>query len=110
MTIQQIADKTIPAAKGKKFFVKRGKTEDIVAEVIAGYRDTRTQLQQFAPHLKASTLRDTLRNVWNFWKGNIRYQVDPKGEQWVREPAALDRKSTRLNSSHLKLSRMPSSA
>ena len=45
---------------------------------------------------------DTLDNAKSFWK-NI---FDANNSHW----ASLDRKSTRLNSSHIPLSRMPSSA
>ena len=38
------------------------------------------------------------------------YRMRLKADGAARENFALDRKSTRLNSSHLKLSRMPSSA
>ena len=51
-------------------------------------------------------MRHHLPNVWNWCKGDERHRA-------LREPARVarvDRKSTRLNSSHLNESRMPSSA
>lgn len=89
MDLAAIANQTIPAASGKKVLKKEGKTDDIIAEVIAAFMDSREQLRQFAPHLKAATLLQTLQNVWSFWKGNIKYKVDPSGQQWVQEPARL---------------------
>ena len=41
---------------------------------------------------------------------SYRVKIAAKDEEAVRKTAALDRKSTRLNSSHVALSRMPSSA
>lgn len=87
--VKQLADKYIPASNGSKVLKKKGDTQDIIAEVISAFKDSRGQLNQFAPHLKADTLRQTLYNVWKFWKFNIRYQVDPEGVQWVQEPKAL---------------------
>ena len=90
MDLIAIANQTIPASTGKEVLKRKGgKTDDIIAEVIAAFNDSREQLNQFAPHLKAATLRQTLYNVWSFWKSNIRYKVDPKGMQLVKEPKAL---------------------
>lgn len=89
MDIKALADKYIPADEGRTVLKKNGETPDIIAEVIAAFKDSRGQLRQFAPHLKAATLRQTLRNVWNFWKYQITYRIDPDGGQWVQEPRAL---------------------
>ena len=40
----------------------------------------------------------------------VRRQIDQIGEILTNDPILLDRKSTRLNSSHVTTSRMPSSA
>lgn len=87
--IAAVANKTIPAAAGTKVLKKEGETQDIVAEVIQCFKDSRGQLKNFAPHLKGATLKQTLYNVWHFWKYNITYQTDPTGVQWVQEPKAL---------------------
>lgn len=89
MTIQQLANKYIPASSGKKVLTKKGKTDDIVAEVIAAFKDSRQQLLKFATHLQAATLQQTLYNVWAFWKSNIKYKVDPEGKQFIKEPQSL---------------------
>jgi hypothetical protein len=89
MTILQLADKYIPASNGKKVLTKEGKTEDIVAEVITAFKDSRQQLLQFAPHLQAASLQQTLYNIWSFWKFNIKYKVDPPGKQYIKEPQSL---------------------
>ncbi|MEO5892263.1 MAG: hypothetical protein ABIQ31_18595 [Ferruginibacter sp.] len=85
----QLADELIPKADGQIHFKKNGETGDIIAEVIAAFRDSREQLRQFAPHLKADTLQQTLYNVWHFWKANVQYKVDPANVQWVQEPKAF---------------------
>ena len=90
MDIKAIAATTIPKWQGLYTTKKKGgATNDIIAEVIAAFKDSRGQLNKFAPHLKAATLRQTLKNVWTFWKFNIRYKVDPDGVQMVQEPRAL---------------------
>ena len=58
--------------------------------------------QQFPTVQAASTEIIRLRAILNLPKGTEHFMSDIHGEQ--------DRKSTRLNSSHKRLSRMPSSA
>ena len=55
--------------------------------------------------------RDLLQIPVHSWKPPLLLQVQlPMLSSFFIPPFFLDRKSTRLNSSHLKLSRMPSSA
>ena len=46
----------------------------------------------------------------SFWSGTLEGGFSFSLANWVNYPNALDRKSTRLNSSHVSESRMPSSA
>ena len=53
---------------------------------------------------QSPTLRIAVSELQNFWQGGIPVTLE------VRNNKELDRKSTRLNSSHWNKSRMPSSA
>lgn len=88
MDLKALADKYIPASDGKTVLKKEGDTNDIIAEVLSAANDSRAQLRQFAPHLVAESLQQTLYNVWKFWKQNITYKKDDGG-QYVQEPKAL---------------------
>lgn len=90
MSLKEIANQTIPAATNKTVLkYSNGNTDDIVQEVLACYRDSRTQLVKFAPHLRGKDTLETCRNIWNFWKENIQYKIDATGGQWVQTPAAV---------------------
>lgn len=90
MNLIQIANKTIPAPENKTVLTKaEGNTQDIVAEVLQHYARYRNSLKKFAPYLKGRTVHETCSNIWNFWKKNIRYQVDPDGMQLIKSPAAV---------------------
>lgn len=90
MMLTQLADKYIPVPKNKKELIKPdGVTRDIIKEVLDCYQQEKEQLQKFAPYLKGSSVLETCYNIWNFWKSNIRYQVDVENEQWVKTPAAV---------------------
>src|SRR5258708_1158025 len=85
-----IADRYIPKPENKQVLKKQnGLTRDIIKEVLACYRDSKDQLKQFGPYLKSRTIKETCNNIWNFWKDNIQYQIDPEGKQWIKTPAAV---------------------
>lgn len=90
MDLVEIANKTIPASNANEVLINSaGVTSDIMTQVRATSEKSQGQLKKFAPHLKGDTLRQTLYNVWRFWKSNIKYQPDPKGTQLVKQPKAL---------------------
>lgn len=90
MTIEQVAKKKIPAALNLKVLTKdNGVTKDIIKEVLACFKSSKDQLENFAPFLKGKNIQETCSNIWHFWKKNIRYKVDEDGVQWVKTPAAF---------------------
>lgn len=88
MDLKALADKYIPDSDGKTVLKKEGDTNDIIAVVLSAANKSREQLRQFAPHLKADTLQQTLFNIWKFWKYNITYKKD-EGGQYIQQPKAL---------------------
>lgn len=88
--LKQIADATIPPATGKEDLIKkRYRTNDIVAEIFSCFESSRNQLKNFAPYLQGDNLYDTCFNIWKFLKENVKYRVDPEGDQWVKTPARV---------------------
>lgn len=69
---------------------KNGRTKDIVQVIM----DMDTVADEYVDAEAAECLRGktdyaTLRNVWAFVKGNVRYSPDPRGKETVKSPAAL---------------------
>ncbi len=90
MNLTQIANQLIPAPKHTKTLTYAdGVTRDIIAEVLDTYKQSIGMLDAFAQHLKGSTVEQTCKNIYSFWKSNIRYKVDPEGVQWAKTPAAV---------------------
>lgn len=90
MDIGRVAYSTIPPATGESSLkYAKGYTADIMKEVFDCYREKRDQLKDFAPYLQKGTIYETCRAIWQFVKSNIRYKVDPIGQQWVKTPARL---------------------
>lgn len=90
MNLTAIADRTIVPARNQKVLIKDSfKTKDIVAEVIECFRQAAPQVAKFAPYLKGQNVKDTCNRIWHFLKENIQYRIDPRGSQWIKEPAKV---------------------
>ena len=90
MNLREIANREIPAALNTRVVAyQQGETRDIIKEVLACFKDSKDQVNNFAPYLRGKTDLETCRNIWNFWKGNITYRIDPDGQQWVKTPSAV---------------------
>lgn len=89
MRLRELGNRTIPRPIGMALFYKDGDTKDIATKVMKVYSEQRHQVTDYARYMKGPTLYDTCRNIWQVVKENIRYQVDPKGNQWVRRPAQM---------------------
>lgn len=88
--LRTLASRLLPAPDGKEDLYKDdGNTADIATKVMACFFDYNHQVASLAPHLKAASLVDTCRTIWQLVKNNIAYVVDPKGKQWIRTPARL---------------------
>jgi len=83
-----IANRTIlPPSHISTLVKKDGNTFDIIREILATDTISRNDTAAFAPALKGKDLLETLSNVWHFVKRNIRYKLDPIGQQFVKTPS-----------------------
>ena len=81
--------------------------------LLEGTALTQAQIDQIFKHAE-DTMHSTGKNRTLAGRaGELLGKVGQKiqaGAQWLQDTTPIDRKSTRLNSSHIPLSRMPSSA
>lgn len=89
--IVSIANKLIPKPAGIERVQDRYLTNDIIRQVLLQYEKHKDQLKDFAPYLKGNSVEETCRNIWKFWRSNIRYVADDAGnwKQLVKSPAAV---------------------
>ena len=66
-----------------------GNTADIVETVLFADSKSDYYTHDFAKTLKAKTLIETCKNIWEFVKTQIPYVLDPAGEQWIKSPGRL---------------------
>lgn len=76
--------------RDKRVIYRQGNTADIIRTIM--YADT--QSAQYiqpgaAAYLKGKNDRETLRNIYDFVKNNLRYQPDRPGHEIIRSPAYL---------------------
>lgn len=67
----------------------RGRTADIIAEVLNTYHLYIHTSAQFASQFRRDTEIDTARAIFDYIILNIRYREDPPGVQWIKTPARL---------------------
>lgn len=81
-------DHLFPEVKGKNVLkledAELKDTIDLMQKVIS---DTRVDTAELAHLLKAQTLKQTCRNIWDFSFNHLQYQKDKKGTEQVRRPA-----------------------
>lgn len=66
-----------------------GNTQDIINVLLEADAKAPAFTKKFAPTLKGATLIDTCRNVYDFVKTQIPYQIDEPGYQWIKSPGRL---------------------
>lgn len=66
-----------------------GETADIIETIL--YADSKSKgfVMFGVDCLKGASEYDTLKNVWKFVKGNIRYRADRPGHERIKSPGAL---------------------
>ena len=71
-----------------KIMHRDGDTQDIINTVLYADKrpEHRTDTKELAKSLKGKTDLETAYNVWKFVKTNIKYILDPIGEQYIKAP------------------------
>ena len=68
------------------FFDEDASVKDIINVILYADKLSQQFTERFAPMLLAKSERETLRNVWNFVKKNIRYVEDGARNEIVKSP------------------------
>nr|WP_319401763.1 hypothetical protein [uncultured Carboxylicivirga sp.] len=77
----------IKKATGKEVFVKNGNVLETVESCIDIVASHHREVEDLARKLKADTLKDTCRNIFNFAYNYLQYQKDDDGTEQLRTPA-----------------------
>jgi hypothetical protein len=77
----------IKKATGTEVFVKNGNVLETVESCIDIVASHYREVEDLARELKANTLKDTCRNIFNFAYNYLQYQKDDDGTEQLRTPA-----------------------
>lgn len=81
-------DHLIAKGTGKSFKVYySNKLEDVLDDIRASIKNYSWEVKALATHLKASTAIQSIFNIWHFCINNIKYKLEPEGEEILRTPA-----------------------
>ena len=71
--------------KYNDFLIKRNQTvSDITGGVLKAIKDSKEQAQIIAPYLVGRTRQQTLKNIFNFCKKNVKYVREPNSLQTAK--------------------------
>lgn len=87
--IDNIAKQTIKPAIGTVVFKQKGKTKNIIDQILLHDKDAFEDVVEFAPYLQGETVKDTAFNIWSFLKDYVTYKEDPSGKQFIKYPRVL---------------------
>jgi hypothetical protein len=77
-----------PSLKNDRLY-ENGKTQDIIDGILSVNKYLGKGLGSFAKQFRKPTISDTCREIWNFTKYRIKYEVDPDGIQNLQAPSRL---------------------
>ncbi len=77
----------VPQPDYKRDYIGRGKTADIMQEVLDCFQSTKEQTKDFAGQFSRPGKKATAKAVWQYIRRNIRYVLDPPGQQLIKTPA-----------------------
>ena len=87
MSLERIANKTIGKSSNVIQTIHlQGNVKDIVEVILSADGKSKGFTAPFARHLKGKNDQETLKNIWQFIKDNIRYKRDEAGHEIIKSP------------------------
>jgi hypothetical protein len=89
-TFTHIADSVMPAAQNNFRLHKLNyDTSDIIELLIQGHKKNLSDTEALARAIKATSIADYTRKLYDLVKQNVAYMLDPEGVQFVKSPAQV---------------------
>lgn len=68
---------------------KRQGVDDIVNGILKTHNQYKNEYQKICKHFLRPTIKETCREIFNFLKTNVPYNIEPESYQTLRSPAAI---------------------
>jgi hypothetical protein len=64
-------------------------TDDIIDGILQTHYQYQKEYEKIYPYFIASNIYTTCRNVWNFVKKNVKYEIESDKKQFIKSPASI---------------------
>jgi hypothetical protein len=64
-------------------------TGDIIKELLQAHKDEAKEYDKIYPYFIGRNVRETCRNIYNFLKQNVRYDIEPSSKQTLKSPSSI---------------------
>jgi hypothetical protein len=64
-------------------------TGDIINELLQAHKDEAKEYDKIYPYFMGRNVRETCRNIYNFLKQNVRYDIEPSSKQTLKSPSSI---------------------
>ena len=64
-------------------------TGDIIKELLQAHKDEAKEYDKIYPYFIGKNVRETCRNIFNFLKQNVRYDIEPSSKQTLKSPSSI---------------------
>jgi len=64
-------------------------TGDIIKELLAAHKDEAKEYDKIYPYFIGRNTKETCRNIYNFLKRNVRYDIEPSSKQTLKSPSSI---------------------
>lgn len=82
--------KVLPPYQGQKqILVGEQSLKDVIGGVVNAASRYKDQYRNIWPYFEGDGVVNTARNVWNYCKSNLIYDIEPDNRQTVKTPAAI---------------------
>jgi hypothetical protein len=86
---QNILPLLTPFRNKKDVIIHDQDVSDIITGILATHNRYKSEYDKICVSFIGFSQRETLRNIWNFIKKNVRYKVEPESTQYLKSPSAI---------------------
>ena len=78
-----------PFENNKKVLVYHQGVGDIIAAIVQQHSDMTDQYDLIYHYFADENVKKTAKKIWNYLKKNVKYNIEPDNEQYIKTPAAI---------------------
>ena len=64
-------------------------TGDIIKELLKAHKEEASEYDKIYPYFMGRNVRETCKNIYDFLKHNVKYNIEPSSKQTLKSPSAI---------------------